>query len=168
MKERYIITNINPMKTKTIIEELTQEDLVDLLCTATYGSSWLEIYALDQDGCGIVREDCAEDRWAKVLLSGKTISFVDHYAEEIHYGELPYEIDRAEDGDGNVTYEVSLKDIINGLQRCADGTFKVNGKHEREYMFNCFDTFKESDGGMDNPQAEALVQIIIFGELIYG
>lgn len=30
------------MKTKTTITEITHEDLVNLLSTATYGSGWLE------------------------------------------------------------------------------------------------------------------------------
>ena len=149
------------MKTKTTIEELTQENLVDLLCTATYGSFWLEIYAPDREGVDIAEEDCLEDVWAKCLLAGKKIYCIDHYEED--------------EEDGKPTYLISLDDIKEGLQRCADGTFHVNasnyndyGNADRRYISECYRHFCEDDGEMDNPEAEALMQIIIFGELIYG
>ena len=162
MKERYIITNINPMKTKTIIEELTQEDLVDLLCTATYGSSWLEIYAPDRMGIVVDDNDCREDVWAKALLAGRKIHCVDYYAEGDAYGTLEHETDDEE----NVIYHVSLQDIYEGLTKCADGTFK--DANVNNWVADCFNHFKDGEGEMDNPQAEALMQVIMFGELIYG
>lgn len=146
------------MKTKTIITELTQEELVDLLCTATYGSLWLSIWAPDQDDAGINFEDCEEDRWAKVLLAGKKIRCTDHYAESCVYGENE-DINICEEGE--VEYNISLQDIKDGLQKCADGD-------AGSWCLTCFNTFRENDGGLDNPQAEYLMQIILFGELIYG
>lgn len=146
------------MKTRTIIEELTQADLVDLLCTATYGSQWLEIYAPDREGVEIEEKDCREDVWAKCLLAGKTIECTDLYSEgEWNYGKLPHKIDDS----GYVVYSVTLQDIKNGLQECADG-------NAGSWCLTCFNTFRENDGGLDNPQAEYLMQIILFGELIYG
>lgn len=154
------------MKTKTIITELTQEDLVDLLCTATYGSMWLSCYAPDRKGVNITEGDCMEDVWAKCLLAGKKIYCIDHYAE---YGETHGTLPHKNDEDGNTAYLVSLQDILDGLQKCADGTFiDADNDHAGEYLLSCVNTFKENDGGMDNPQAEALMQIILFGELIYG
>lgn len=168
MKERYIITNINPMKTKTIIEELTQEDLVDLLCTATYGSEWLSISA-DPDGLEIADKDCIEDIWAKCLLSGRTIFFTDYNADEGEsYGDIPHTTDE----DGHTTYLVSLEDIKVGLAKCADLTFKYTKDHygdeDLAYISECWRNYRNNHGELDQPQAEALVQIIIFGELIYG
>jgi hypothetical protein len=162
------------MKTKTTITELTQEDLVDLLCTATYGSMWLSCYAPDRErnGVDITEDDCMEDVWAKVLLAGKKIELTDYNADE---GEFYGTLEHYTDEDGLTTYRVSLQDIINGLQKCADGTFiqtnydeSDNGDTEKSWIAKCFQHFKEDTGEMDNPEAESLMQIILFGELIYG
>ena len=159
------------MKTKTIITELTQEDLVNLLCTATYGSDWLDCYAPDRQHIVEEEGDCREDIWAKVLLAGDKIICTDYYAEGETYGDLESKIV----GLGNAEYSVSLQDIINGLQKCADGTFSHtnyddadNGDNEKSWIAKCFQHFKEDTGEMDNPEAESLMQIILFVELIYG
>lgn len=160
------------MKTKSIIQELTQEDLVDLLCTATYGSYWLECYAFDREGLDITDEDCLEDVWAKALLAGKQIECIDHYCEDELYGPHAVRID--EDGWG--VYRISLQDIIDGLNKCADGTFKVAasnynnfGESEKRWLRECYDHFVDNESlEMDQPEAEALMQVIMFDELIYG
>lgn len=153
------------METKTIIKELTQEELVNLLCTATYGSSWLQIYAPDREGVNIEERDCLEDVWAKCLLGGKTIECTDYYAETDVYGDLPHEIDT----DGNVTYKVTLKDLINGLQKCADGTFKDAEKYnDKGFLARCYNDFAYDGDNWDYVEADALMQIVLFGELIYG
>ena len=151
------------MKTKTIITELNQEDLVDLLCTATYGSSWLDCTAPETTGCDIKEEDCREDVWAKALLAGHPIEATDYYAEGEAYGTLPHTMDE----DENVTYKVTLDDIKKGLQACADGTF--NGESsDHAWLKECVSHFVAGEGEMDYPEADALMQVIMFGELIYG
>ena len=158
------------MKTKTIITELNQEDLVDLLCTATYGSSWLDITAPDTTGCDIKEEDCHEDVLAKCLLAGKKILCFDYYAEGVTYGDLAKGLDEDENG----LYEISLDDIMVGLGKCSDGTFRIgygDGSSERAWLKECYAHFSDPDDGrmqMDQPEAEALMQVIMFGELIYG
>lgn len=159
------------MKTKTIITELTQEDLVNLLCTATYESNWLSCYAPYREGVEITESDCGEDVWAKCLLAGQKIQCFDSYAEGDTYGELKWGVS----DNGEIFYWVSLQDIIDGLQKCADGTFihtnydeSDNGDNEKSWIAECFQHFKEDTGEMDNPEAEALMQIVLFGELIYG
>lgn len=153
------------MKTKTNITELTQEDLVNLLCTATYGSDWLDCYAPDRQH--IVKEegDCREDIWAKVLLAGDKIICTDYYAEGETYGDLESKIV----GLGNAEYSVSLQDIINGLQKCADGTSKDADKYaDRGFLARCYDDFANDGNNWDYVEADALMQIILFGELVYG
>ena len=157
------------MKTKTIIEELTQEDLVDLLCTATYGSNWLSIFASNRTGFKIEETDCMEDIWAKALLAGKMLTCTDYNADE---GEVYGTLEHEQDEDGHTEYLVTLQDIKDGLAKCADGTFKRSADHYGEndlaYISECYRNFHNNHGEMDNPQAEALMQIILFGELIYG
>lgn len=149
------------MKTRTIIEQLTQEDLVALLCTATYGSSWLEIYAPDREGVDITEEDCREDVWAKCLLAGKKVECYDHYAEGEVYGSLPHTKDKREDWDGIVTYYLTLQDIEAGLSKCADG-------QAGSWCATSFRLFQEDTGNIDIEEAEMMMQIILFGEIIYG
>ena len=154
------------METKTIITELTQEDLVNLLCTATFGSNWLVCYANDREGVDITDEDCREDVWAKCLLAGKRITCVDYYAEGEHYGELPYTFGKE---DEECEYSVSLQDIINGLQKCADGTSKDADKYaDKGFLARCYNDFVNDGDNWDYVEADALMQVILFGELIYG
>ena len=60
------------MKTKTTITELSHEDLVNLLSTATFGSSWLSccISQATRDKLKDLPGDCREDIWANALLNG--------------------------------------------------------------------------------------------------
>ena len=153
------------MKTKTIITELNQEDLVVLLSTATYGSNWLDSFANDRKGVQVEDGDCIEEIQAKCLLAGKRITFVDYYAEGEHHGELPYTFGKEEE---ECEYSVSLDDIVAGLQKCADGSFKNNGDHEVSWLKDCFAHFAEGGFDLDLTEAEALMQVVIFGELIYG
>ena len=158
------------MKTKTIIE-LNQEDLVDLIATATYGSNWLDSYAHDRAGVQVEEGDCIEDVQAKCLLAGKKITFTDYYAEGETYGDLESRIVE----DDVAEYLVGLDDIVAGLQKCAYGTFKHDddeyGDGEVAWLKECYAHFSDPDEGrmeMDQPEAEALMQVIMFGELIYG
>lgn len=159
------------MKTKTIIEELNQEDLVNLLCTATYGSNWLECYAHDKEGVDITEDDCLEDDWAKCLLAGKEISCIDHYAEGEIYGDKKNAV-VSDDGDETVCYLISLDDVLDGLNKCADGTFKHGddeyGQRDVRWLAKCFRHFVNEDAEFDACEADALMQVIMFGELIYG
>lgn len=146
------------MKTRTTITEITKEDLVDLLCTATYGSSWIEIFRdknitaeLDTE-----EDDCREDIWAKLLFAGKSLYFADFNAwyEDEHYGKLLYEWDEKEQC---MKYTFNLQDIIHGLEKAADCDSQL------------FSSFRNrDDGSFDIIDAESLMQYIIFGELIYG
>ena len=154
------------MKTKTEIIELTHDDLVNLLCTATYDSNWLSCYAPDRDFVENLPDTCREDIWAKCLLSGRKIEFTDYNAEEgEYYGTLEHYTDE----DGKTTYIVSLQDIKDGLQKCADGTSKDADKYaDKGFLARCYNDFVNDGDNWDYVEADALMQIILFGELIYG
>jgi len=152
------------MKTRTEILELTQEDLVDLFSTATYGSLWLAIHAQDREGVEINENDCREDIWAKCLLAGKSIICTDLNSEgEWNYGNLPSRVD----DEGYVEYSVNLQNIKDGLSKCADGDFDYHGT-ENDFLSECFFNFRSNNGDFDNLQAECVMQVVIFGEIIYG
>lgn len=161
------------METKTIITNITKEDLVDLFSTAFYGSNIFgvdyDIYEFrkipNPDDC-----ECFEDKLAKMLLNGKTITIYDMYAEyeEDFHGSLWHQWD---EDNGTMDYQVSLKDIEKGLQKCFDGTFKVNNGCDEEipYMRKCVtNLINIENGDLDLPQAENILQVVVFGQIIYG
>lgn len=155
------------MKTKTEIIEITHEDLVNLFSTATYGSCWLDASVSEEDrlDLDIDDEDCREDVWAKAILSGEKVSFVDLDAEETSYGSLE---NHADEQTGIVEYRVGLEDIKRGLCAAADGDFRGDDE-EKSFVRNCFTAFASEDQlEFDKVCAENLFQVILFGEIIYG
>ena len=147
------------MKTKTIIEEITHEELVDLISTATYGNQWCEIFR-NKEVSGDVEPDdgdCREDVWANVLLVGHSLYFADYNAsnENEFYGDLPHEWD--EEGQC-INYTFNLNDVKQGLSLAASSN--------HNYVRECFENFRAEN--MDLNDAGILFQFIIFGEHIYG
>lgn len=153
------------MKTKTTIIEITQEDLVNLLCTATYGSSWLSgtVSELTHD---VVESDgdSREDIWAKALLSGHPIYLTDHQAEGCYYGG---ENLCCLNEDDSVTYRIELVDVKRGIADALDGNFAPSAPGERGWVAKCAIHLADDSSEFDNVEAEALMQIIMFGTLIY-
>jgi hypothetical protein len=144
---------------------ITQEDLVDLFSTAFYDSlnfcadAKAHIYdAHKEEG------DCFEDVLAKVVLDAKVAD------EKMRVYDL-----NTEEGDeptGNLTYDktkqgviyyyVGMKEIVEGLQRAANSEDEA----ERKAFFAFLN--REEDCDWDADCADILMQIIVFGEVIYG
>lgn len=131
--------------------QLSHDDLVNLLSTALYGCSFLEADYNHEDYDAVPEDkregDCYEDKMADILLNGGHITIVDYYAEGEVYntGTL--------DEDENGVYEVNLNDIIYGIE-------KTDGFPYAEELF-----IKEEG---DYYTANNLLQIIMFGDVIYG
>lgn len=143
------------MKTQTIVTEITHEDLVNLFCTATYGSYWLGISIPRGNKTTIYKTDCLEDVWARVLLAGEPLYMTDNYAEDSEsYGELPHEWI-----EGYMRYTFTLEDVKKGVAKALD-----SGGYIAEYIHHWAD---DDCCEFDNPQAEAVMQWIVFGEEIY-
>ena len=152
------------MKTKTIITEITHDDLVNLFSTACYGSQWLSCnydsptyHALPNASI----DDCLEDKLAKMLLAGKTIELCDYYAEDAEDvyvdGDIPHTWDKEE---MCMVYTISLEDVKNGLQKAFDS--------DNEWERKCAKNLITDDGyNLDQPEAEYLCQMIMFEEQIY-
>ena len=151
------------METKTTITKIEQEDLVNLLCTATYGSDWLSITAPERTGVTIEDGDCREDIWAKCLLAHHVIKCQDFNAEGETYGNLGRVIKK----DESAVYFVGLGDIVRGLERCADGAFKSDDGSEKGWLRECWCALIDQSEDFDYPMASALMQIIMFNELVY-
>jgi hypothetical protein len=148
------------MKLISTISEITRDDLVNLFNTSTYGSNYFDVIKKKKDYYGTELEDandCREDTWAKILLSGKPVYVLDYYSEEESYGNLPHEWDEKR---GAMKYTVTLEDIKKGLQKAID-----NGGWDAKCAF---DLINDDSCDLDLTEAENLLQIITFGEAIYG
>lgn len=159
------------MKTKTIVTEITHEDLVNLLSTAMYGSN---IFGATYDRAeyhtlpDIDNDDCGEDKLTRMLLNGKAITIYDFNAEDEDdtYGNLPT---RWDEDDEVMHYTVNLDNIKRGVEAVLDGTFAANDEHEYAWLRKCVANWTDEDSGeFDLTEAEALLQVIVFGSVIYG
>lgn len=137
------------MKTKITVTKFEHEDLVDLLSTALYGSSWFEadydnnIYNSLKNKEG----DCFEDKLADMLLAGHKITIIDHEAEGESYSKKCVGFD----GESAI-YEVTLKDFIKTAST--------------EKGYKLVEEVLSGDG--DYWTADAFLQRVVFGEEIYG
>lgn len=137
------------METKITVTSFDHEELVDLLSTALYGSTWFgagydhKIYEslLEKQG------DCFEDALADMLLAGHKIRFTDYYAEGEKYSDKFVKFN----GDEAV-YEVNLQDFL------KVASTKRGYKLIEEVL----------SGEGDYWTADAFLQRVVFGEEIYG
>lgn len=155
------------MKTKTTITELSQEDLVNLLSTATYGSSRFSCTVSAASRLKVKEEDgdSREDVWAKALLNGDPIYITDYDAEGCTYGPRG---SLNEDPEESAVYRITLQDILAGLQSALDGDFASNDEEEVERAARCVLHLHDEAFNFDADEADLLVQIIMFGSIIYG
>lgn len=143
------------MKTRVVITEVNHEDIVNLF--QFVATSWIGVFydtaLLEQHGN---KTQCFEDNIANTLLNGDTIQIGDYNAEESDefYGMLPHEHNEAA-----MWYTVGIEDIIKGLNKAYRGT-----DYQREAVTN----LNYSPEDLDEFQCTELLQIIMFGEVIYG
>ncbi len=137
------------MEVEVKLKSLAHEELSDILTTAFYGNTEM---TMNYDGTPSIDRLCFEDRAAQVLLDGGTILVTDleSYGDSLEdaYGTLPKYIDE----DEYITYKVTLKDIL-----------------ERASTPECLRMIQDilfGDGDMYT--AWNLMQVIVFGEVIYG
>ena len=147
------------MKVTIEKSDFTHEVLVDLFSTALYGNPSFGCYYDSfeyHDKCKVDESDCYEDKIAKLLLAGCSIEIADEYAEDEKdvYGDkkatwsTEYEI---------MMYPITLDDIVEGLNKAAN-----DGQVQRvESLLNL-------DGDIDMIDADALMQYIVYGDIIYG
>ena len=155
------------MKTKMTITEISHEDLVNLLSTATYGSSWLvgRIAKGVRNNPDIQLEETREDVWAAALLKGFPIYMVDYNAEGCVYGDKG-SVDKNDEAEPGI-YRITLEDIKAGLQSAMDGDFAPNDEEEVAAAARCVLHLRDEAYDFDNTEAETLMQIIMFGTIVY-
>lgn len=146
--------------------ELTHDILVNLICSATWGSSWLGFcYRETQRQEHLKEFDTAEDIATSILLSGGNVRFIDYNAEDSDdvnsdKGVWDADADRA-------FYEVTLKDIEDGIQNALVGAFKVSSFSDEHYAKIAAEALLADDGDFDANDADRLMQIILFREIVY-
>ena len=131
------------------IDKIDREFLSDLFSVATYGCSWLAVRTLKSESEldqkfseDYLERRCIEDKWADRLLSGGHVVFYDLYEIE----------------DGNeeeARHVITLEDVVKGLEKARDG------EDPRDFA----DFINEDD---DYYTGNNLLQIILFGEVVYG
>lgn len=149
------------------VTSLSYDDLVNLFSTACYGNDALSIgipfpYKALADGA-----DCLEGAWANVLLNGgyldvydcydgsntKEESLLNRYGEEgVNWASTSFRTDDVEEI-SCTAYRISLETLMKGMSTNS----------AIPYMEELFD---KEDGDMYT--AWNLLQIAIFGEIIYG
>lgn len=137
------------MKTKITVTELSHDDLVNLLSTALYDSSWFGA-SYDKDIYRSLKKtegDCFEDALADMLLNEQNITITDYYAEGESYSKKCVGFD----GDA-ANYEVTLKDFL------KIASTKTGYQLVQDVL----------DGDGDLWTADAFLQRVVFGEEIYG
>ena len=133
---------------KRTLDNINKEFLVDLLSTATYGCDFLSLHTLvnentidDQFDEGYLRYRCREERWADRLLGGGHVVVLDW--EDTDVDDKP------------TRHELTLEDFKNGLIKARDG----------EAAKDWADFVDETD---DFYTCNNLLQVIVFGEIVYG
>ena len=134
------------MKVNIKLLELTHEELSDIITTAFYDNPNM---AVDYEGTPSIIHDCFEDNVAQVLLDGGTILVTEQAQEDGDtYGDLPKYVDN----DGYITYKVTLENILKGASN--------------QECLRMIEDIESEEGDMFT--AWNLMQIIVFGEIIYG
>lgn len=150
------------MKTKITVTEISHEELVDLLSTALYDSSWFgasydsDIYKKLKNTTG----ECFEDKLADMLLAGHQITIIDYEADGESYSSKCTKIT----ADGDAVYKVGLEDFL----KVASTKIGYNLLRETiGYSKEMGDDHDEDPTG-DYWTADAFLQRVVFGEEIYG
>ena len=138
------------MKTEIKVKAFDHEELVNLLSTALYGSTWFDA---DYDRAKFktlknTTGDCFEDHLADMLLAGHNITIIDVEAEGESYSNKCVRIDK----DESAVYEVNLKDFLK------------TASTKRGYSL----VTDVLSGDGDFWTADAYLQRVVFGEEIYG
>jgi hypothetical protein len=137
------------MKTKITVTKIDHDELVTLLSTALFGSSWFGA-SYDRSLYESLKEthgNCLEDKLADMLLAGHKITIVDTMAEGESYSNKFVRLD----GDC-AEYEIGLNEILK----------TASSQTGYELLKDVL------SGEGDYFTADAFIQRVVFGKEIYG
>ena len=140
------------MKTEIKVTEMEHGELVDLLSTALYGNDTFaatydrSIYGSLENTTG----DCFEDKMADMLLAGHEITIVDLWAEGYIHAKKKFV--RFDGVYQNAVYKVGIKDFLKAASTPRG-----------------YELVKDIlDGSGDAITGFMFIQIVVFGEEVYG
>lgn len=112
-----------------------------------------------------IDEPCLETVWARMLLNGKKLRLLDPESEWHWSGHKPGEmlwkaqiITEGCEPEGGEWHDVGIEDLVKGLQEYG----RIG------YANKCRPTFESISEDGDFYDADAVVQIAMYGEVIYG
>lgn len=138
------------MKTKITVTKIDHDELVTLLSTALFGSSWFGA-SYDRSLYESLTEkhgNCLEDKLADMLLAGHKITIKDFYAEGESYSKRFEKFDSEQ----NAIYKIGLEDFLK----------VASTKKGYELASDVI------SGAGDYYTADSFLQRVVFGEEIYG
>lgn len=141
------------MKAHICIDEITHEDLVNILSGAFY--EVFGVYKLRKWESLYVGETI-EDKLAHCLLEGGEIGITDYYAEGESYNDAIMAI---ECDNGDVCYHIGLDDFFKGIEIAFEG---------EDYQQKWVMDLMNAPENFDASAAFGLMQLIVFHEEIYG
>lgn len=163
------------MQTEIKVTSLTHDELVTIFSDATYGNNMMLIeVANDPDTIEImafvmndpnINTKCREDLWAEVLLNGGSICVIDTESE------AEDEVDALENAYHGEAHNVGFTELNGWCGSYGATTYDINLE---EFLEGCskedaYELLREVlDGDGDMWTAYNLMQIITFGEEIYG
>jgi hypothetical protein len=129
----------------TTIENITKETITTLLEVGVDDSAFFSHNIRTSE----VAAEC--------IMEGARIPVCDWYVEDRDekYGKLPARFVR---NPIHIEYFVGLENIKRGLQRCM----------EDEHLAKSVERLLEDDPAFDINDAESIMQVIVFGEIVYG
>lgn len=139
------------------VKGITEEEL-STLCSLLEGAPEMHL-AMDKETYAKYRteDDCLEDAWARAILNGEKVYFIDDSVtsedeaiEPAEGVEIDTEVDQY--GDFIVKYALTLENILKGLSSEEAQPYVRDFIEENDDMWTAYNLF----------------QIIAFGEIIYG
>lgn len=166
------------MKINSIVSEISFEELVNFLSTATYGDNIFSTRLNNNENFEFPDTvKCLEEQWAYALLGGGSIMVIDNEElEEKPHSLAPVVPAQGVDFYGNMSkstwfgnyyapvYTVNLKRILTAFSEILSD--ECTGKYTKCLKQNFNNIFVNDNG--DFYDAWNIYQYIIFGDVVYG
>lgn len=111
------------------------------------------------------RHDAVEDKAARLLVAGRSITILDPEADETYPAPG---VNATLDSEGGASYAVTTETIAEGLKRALEGTFKNADDEQKEMLRESVRELLANEGNFDADMATALWQVILFDEIVYA
>ena len=131
------------VRTANGIIKVTEEDIEDIMCTALEGgiNYWADYDRNDEEYLPYIDYDDEpfSELCTKILLDGGWVWLIDSYKDTY--------------------YPLTIDKLMTGIQRWIDGGYDMYGAVDGEEL-DC--------GNIDSECADCIIQLALFGEIVYG